>query len=129
MPVPGVPDGAQFFAEMMTVMRDFTQAVQAARNDIPPPPVAPTIVVPVPVVQAEPRAQSAVRDLGKKNPPVFSGETDPVQEELWLKRIVRIFEHIGIVEDHLRIDADTFQLAVGPKYGGNLYLLHRPWKV
>ena len=95
-------------------MRDFTRAAQAARTDIPPPPppVAPPVVAPVPVVvQAEPRAQSAMREFGRRSPPTFSGDVDPIQAELWLKRITRIFEHLGIVEDHLRIDAATFQLA------------------
>ena len=92
-------------------MRDFTRAAQAARTDIlpPPPPVAPPVVASVPVVvQAEPRAQSAMREFGKRNPPTFSGDVDPIQAELWLKRITQIFEHLGIVEDHLRIDASTF---------------------
>ena len=31
--------------------------------------------------------------------------------KLWLKRMVQIFGHLGIVEDNLRIDATTFQLA------------------
>ena len=65
----------------------------------------------VPVVQSEPRAQSAKREFGRRNPPVFSRDTDLVQVELWLKRMVWIFEHLGIVEDNLRINAATFQLA------------------
>ena len=47
----------------------------------------------------------------RRNPLTFSGELDPVQAELWLKRITRILDHLGIVEDALRVDATTFQLA------------------
>ena len=46
-----------------------------------------------------------------RNPPVFLGDVDLVQAELWLKRMIRIFEHLRIVEDNLRVDAATFQLA------------------
>ena len=107
-------------------MRHFTQAVQATRNDIPPPPVAPAVVALVPVIQAEPRAQSGMREFGRKNPLIISEETDPVQAELWLKRIVRIFEHLGIVEDHLRIDAATFQLAGRAQVWWELVLTTHP---
>ena len=85
-PVLGVPDGAQsqLLREVAAALRDFTRAAQAARNDVPPPPppVAPPVVAPVPVVQAEPRAQSAMREFGRRNPPIFSGEADPIQAEL-----------------------------------------------
>ena len=83
-------------------MRDFTRAAQAASTKVPPlpPPIAPTVVAPVPVVlQAEPRAQSTMRDLGRRNSSTFTGESDPVQAELWLKRITRILDHLGIMED------------------------------
>ena len=71
-------------------MRDFTRAAQAARTEVPPlpPSVAPTVIAPVPVVvQAELRAQSALKDFGRRNPPTFSGEADPIQAKLWLKRM------------------------------------------
>ena len=41
---------------------------------------------------------------------MFTSNPDLVEAELWLKWIVRIFEHIGLVEDHFRIDAATFEL-------------------
>ena len=99
---------------MAAALRNFTRAIQTARTRVlpPPPPVAPTVVAPVlVVVQAKPRAQSAMRDFGRRNPPTFSRESDHVQAELWLKRITRILDHLRIVEDALRIDAATFQLA------------------
>ena len=47
----GVPGRAQFFREMTEAMREFTQAAQAARNEIPPPPpTAPVIQEPLPTV-------------------------------------------------------------------------------
>ena len=52
-----------------------------------------------------------MREFEKRHPPTFSSDHDPVEAELWLKRIFRIFEHIGLVEDHLRIDAATFQFS------------------
>ena len=113
----GVPGGAQFFREMTEAMREFTQAARAARNKIlPPPPAAPVAREPdvVPVVQVtatEPRVLSIMREFKKRDPATFSGDPDPVEAELWLKRIIRIFEHIGLVEDHLRIDAATFQFS------------------
>ena len=52
-----------------------------------------------------------MKEFEKRCLPTFSGNPDPVEAELWLKWIVHIFEHIGLVEDHLRIDAPTFQFS------------------
>ena len=57
----------------------------------------------------EPRVLSIMKEFEKRRPPTFYGDPDPIEAELSLKQIVRIFEHIGLVEDHLRIDAATFQ--------------------
>ena len=97
---------------MTEAMREFTQAARAAQNEIPPPPpAAPVVQEPLPTVPlapVEPRVLSVMNEFKK----TFFGDPDPVEAELWLKRIVRIFEHIGLVEDHLRIDAATFQFFV-----------------
>ena len=77
--IPGAQ--SQLLREVAAALRDFAHVVQATRTEVPPPlpPVAPTVVAPVPVVvQAEPRAQSAMRDFGRRNPPTFSGESNPI---------------------------------------------------
>ena len=113
----GVPRGAQYFRELAEAMWEFTQAAWAAQNEILPPPPATlvvneSVVVPAtPVARMEPRALSIMKEFEKRHPPTFFGDPDPVEAELWLKRIVFIFEHIGLVEDHLRIDVATFQFS------------------
>ena len=62
----------------------------------------------VPVVLVESRVLSVMREFEKRHPPIFSRDLDPVEAELWLKRVVHIFEYIGLVEDYLRIDVATF---------------------
>ena len=50
-----------------------------------------------------------MREFEKRNPATFFDDLNLVESELWLKWIIRIFKHIGLTEDHLRIDAATFQ--------------------
>ena len=91
---------------MAKAISGFTQAARAARNKILPLPLtAPVVqepplgVVPtVLLVLVEPRVLSAMREVEKHNPPTFFGYPDLVEAKLWLKRIVRIFEHIEPIE-------------------------------
>ena len=99
---------------MVEAMREFTQASRAAQNEILPPPLATPVVqehvvLPTtPIAPMEPRVLSLMREFKKRCPPTFSSYPDLVEAELWLKQIVRIFEHLRLVEDHLRLDAVTF---------------------
>ena len=102
---------------MDEAIREFTQAAQGAQKELPPPLLTtpfvqepPLGVVPiVPLVPVRPRVLTAMREFNKCNPPNFSGDFDLMEAELWLKRIVRIFEHFRLVDDHLHVDAANFQ--------------------
>ncbi|GFY99446.1 hypothetical protein Acr_13g0008460 [Actinidia rufa] len=79
--------------------------VRAIRDEIQQPPPPPPVAV-EPLVHrapAEPRAQSAMREFRRQDPPRFSGEPDPIEAELWLKKINLAFEMIELDEDILRI--------------------------
>ena len=52
-----------------------------------------------------------MREFRRQDPPRFSGEPDPVEAELWLKRINLAFEMIELDEDVLRIRAATYQFS------------------
>ncbi|XP_057473208.1 uncharacterized protein LOC130761683 [Actinidia eriantha] len=49
-----------------------------------------------------------MREFRRQDPPRFSGEPDPIEAELWLKRINLAFEMIDLDEDVLRIRATTY---------------------
>ncbi|XP_057465238.1 uncharacterized protein LOC130754963 [Actinidia eriantha] len=52
-----------------------------------------------------------MREFRRQDPPRFSGEPDPIEAELWLKRINLAFEMIELDEDVLRIRAATYQFS------------------
>ncbi|GFZ05809.1 hypothetical protein Acr_17g0013810 [Actinidia rufa] len=93
-------------------LREFVRAIRDEIQQLPPPP--PVAVEPVVhKAPAEPRAQSAMREFRRQDPPRFSREPDPIEAELWLKRINLAFEMIELDEDVLRIRAATYQFS-GP---------------
>ena len=52
-----------------------------------------------------------MREFRRQDPPCFFGEPDPIEAELWLKRINLAFEMIELNEDVLRIRAATYQFS------------------
>ncbi|GFY94288.1 hypothetical protein Acr_09g0007340 [Actinidia rufa] len=52
-----------------------------------------------------------MREFRRQDPPRFSGEPDPIEAELWLKRINLAFEMIELDEDVLCIRAATYQFS------------------
>ncbi|GFZ10833.1 hypothetical protein Acr_22g0002310 [Actinidia rufa] len=97
-------------ARSLEALREFVRAIRDEIQQPPPPP----LVVVEPVVHkapAEPRAQFAMREFRRQDPPRFSGEPDPIEVELWLKRINLAFEMIELDEDVLRIRAATYQFS------------------
>ncbi|XP_057459254.1 uncharacterized protein LOC130749915 [Actinidia eriantha] len=106
----GHDEAPQMFHFTPEALREFVRAI---RDEIQQPPPPPPVVV-EPVVHrapAEPRAQSAMREFRRQDPPRFSGEPDPIEAELWLKRINLAFEMIELDEDILRIRAATYQFS------------------
>ncbi|XP_057506656.1 uncharacterized protein LOC130789864 [Actinidia eriantha] len=106
----GHDEAPQMFHFTPEALREFVRAI---RDEIQQPPPPPPVVV-EPVVHrapAEPRTQSAMREFRRQDPPRFSGEPDPIEAELWLKRINPAFEMIELDEDVLRIRAATYQFS------------------
>ncbi|GFY91298.1 hypothetical protein Acr_07g0014940 [Actinidia rufa] len=105
----GHDEAPQMFHFTPEALREFVRAI---RDEIQPPPPPPVVVEPVVHrAPAEPRAQSAMREFRRQDPPRFSGEPDPIEAELWLKRINLAFEMIELDEDVLRIRAATYQFS------------------
>ena len=50
-----------------------------------------------------------LREFCKFNPPVFSGETDPLIAEDWLEQIVQILDGMPVEDHAVRIRLATFQ--------------------
>ncbi|XP_057482049.1 uncharacterized protein LOC130768982 [Actinidia eriantha] len=106
----GHDEAPQMFHFTPEALREFVRAIRDEIQQLPPPP--PVVVEPVVHrASAEPRAQSAMREFRRQDPPRFSGEPDPIEAELWLKRINLAFEMIELDEDVLRIRAATYQFS------------------
>ncbi|GFZ15628.1 hypothetical protein Acr_25g0000370 [Actinidia rufa] len=106
----GHDEAPQMFHFTPEALREFVRAI---RDEIQRPPPPPPVAV-EPVVHrapAEPRAQSTMREFRRQDPPRFSGEPDPIEAELWLKRINLAFEMIELDEDVLHIRAATYQFS------------------
>ncbi|GFZ04934.1 hypothetical protein Acr_17g0005060 [Actinidia rufa] len=104
------PGRARGRARSLEALREFVRAIRDEIQQPPPPP--PVAVEPlVHRAPAEPRAQSAMREFRRQDPPRFSGEPDPIEAELWLKKINLAFEMIELDEDILRIRAATYQFS------------------
>ncbi|GFY97791.1 hypothetical protein Acr_12g0003320 [Actinidia rufa] len=104
----GHDEAPQIFHFTPEALREFVWAI---RDEIQQPPPPPPVVV-EPVVHrasAEPRAQSAMREFIRQNPPRFSREPDLIKAESWLKRINLAFEMIELNEDVLYIREATHQ--------------------
>ncbi|GFS41577.1 hypothetical protein Acr_00g0075180 [Actinidia rufa] len=105
----GHDEAPQMFHFTPEALREFVRAI---RDEIQPPPPSPVVVEPVVHrAPAEPRAQSAMREFRRQDPPRFSREPDPIEAELWLKRINLAFKMIELDEDVLRIRAATYQFS------------------
>ncbi|GFY99168.1 hypothetical protein Acr_13g0005690 [Actinidia rufa] len=102
----GYEEVPQIFHFTSKALREFVRGIRDEIQQPSPPP----LVVVEPVmhgVLAEPRAQSAMREFRRQDPPRFSGEPNPIKAELWLKRITLAFEMIELNEDVLYIRAAT----------------------
>ena len=52
----------------------------------------------------------SLREFVQLKPPTFSGETDPLVTESWLKQVARVLDHMPVTDSVVRVLLVTFQL-------------------